>query len=214
MFLSTIVLALVVGALAGGGVPRLGGLRLRWVSLLVLALALRVAATLAGRQLELTDTPLLASAYIGGYALIFAWLWLNWRVPGLQIASVGIASNGLAVLLHGGQMPMWSGAYLAAGFTAADLAGDPFHFVLQTDTVAGFIAAGGLFGDVVPIPLPIIRDVVSIGDVVLAIGIFWAIVYSMTRPDAPSRAARAFGAVPSPVAAGGAGTFEAGLAYA
>ena len=30
---------------------------------------------------------------------------------------------------------------------------------------------------------------VSIGDILLAMGIFWAIVYSMTRPEAPERAA-------------------------
>ena len=33
----------------------------------------------------------------------------------------------------------------------------------------------------IPLPIPIIRDVVSIGDVLLAFGIFWAIVYSMIR---------------------------------
>jgi MFS family permease len=42
---------------------------------------------------------------------------------------------------------------------------------------------------VVPIPIPVIRDVISIGDVLLALGIFWAIVYSMTRPNAPIRSA-------------------------
>ena len=35
---------------------------------------------------------------------------------------------------------------------------------------------------------------ISIGDVLLAIGIFWAIVYSMTRAEAPSRSALALGA--------------------
>lgn len=216
MFLSTILLALIVGALAGGGVPRLAELRLRWVWLLLLALGLRLAATWGGREMGLIGGPAVGTAIIGGYALIFVWLSLNWRVPGLQVASVGIAANGLAVVLHGGQMPIWSGAFLAAGFTAADLASDPFHFVLQTDTVAGFVAAGGLFGDVIPIPLPIVRDVVSIGDLVLAIGIFWAIVYSMTRPEAPGRETRAVGVSPAMAgagAAGGAATFQAGVAY-
>jgi MFS family permease len=36
--------------------------------------------------------------------------------------------------------------------------------------------------------VPVIRDVFSIGDILLALGIFWAIVYSMTRPEAPVRA--------------------------
>src|SRR5688572_21867956 len=100
MFLSTILLALIVGALAGGGVPRLAELRLRWVWLLLLALGLRLAATLGGREMGLIGGPAVGTAIIGGYALIFVWLSLNWRVPGLQVASVGIAANGLAVVLH------------------------------------------------------------------------------------------------------------------
>jgi MFS family permease len=46
------------------------------------------------------------------------------------------------------------------------------------------------------LPIPIIRDVVSIGDLLLALGIFWAIVYSMTRAEAPSRSAYALGTNP------------------
>ena len=130
------------------------------------------------------------------YGLIFVWLWGNWRVPGLQIAAVGIALNTLAVVLNGGQMPIWAAAFNAAGFTPDALANDPFHFLLTTSSVADFVKQGGIFGDVLPIPIPVIRDVVSIGDTLLAVGIFWAIVYSMTRPNAPMRAAYTLGLRP------------------
>jgi MFS transporter, DHA3 family, macrolide efflux protein len=211
MFLSVIVLALVVGAIAGGGFPRLAELKLRWTVLLLAALGLRLAVLVSHETGIGAGIPV-GWAYLGAYVLIFVWLWFNWRVPGLQIAAVGIGANMLAVLVNGGQMPIWSAAFFAAGFTQADLAGDPFHFLLMTDTVGGFVAAGGLFGDVVPVPIPYIRDVVSIGDLLLAIGIFWAIVHSMTRPEAPSRAAVAIG--DSPMRQSTVGTFQAGLAYA
>jgi MFS family permease len=188
MFLSSIVLALIVGALAGGGLPRLADLRLRSLWFLGLALALRFGAGLL-RQTDIgVDLPL-GSVFIASYGLILAWLWVNWRVPGLQVAAVGIVLNTLAVVLNGGQMPIWSAAFTAAGFTASALANDPFHFILNAGSVAEFVRQGGIFGDVVPIPIPVIRDVVSIGDTLLAVGIFWAIVYSMTRPNAPTRAA-------------------------
>jgi MFS family permease len=210
MFLSTILAALIVGALAGGGIPRLADLRLRWTLLLVAALALRVVAGLSRDTGIGADIPV-GWAFIGAYGLILAWLWGNWRVPGLQIAAVGIGANLLAVLINQGQMPIWPAAFIAAGFDQSAIAGDPFHFILQADTVASFVAQGGLFGDVIPLPLPIIRDVVSIGDVLLALGIFWAVVYSMTRADVPSRGALAFNssanilrpAVATPGAAGG-----------
>ncbi|MFP5326299.1 MAG: hypothetical protein ACLGHT_02315, partial [Acidimicrobiia bacterium] len=88
MFLSAILLALIVGAMAGGGLPRLADLRLRWTILLVVALALRFAAGLTRETGIGADIPV-GWAYLAAYGLIFAWLWQNWRVPGLQIASVG-----------------------------------------------------------------------------------------------------------------------------
>lgn len=212
MFLSTILLALIVGAIAGGGIPRLADLKLRWTLLLVAALALRAAAALSRETGIGAEVPV-GWVYIAAYGLIFAWLWGNWRVPGLQIASVGIGANMLAVLVNDGQMPIWVAAFHAAGFTESMLANDPFHFVLEASTVAEFVARGGLFGDVIPLPIPYIRDVVSIGDVLLALGIFWAIVYSMTRADAPARASAALAV--NPVIRPGAGaTVALGATYA
>ncbi len=209
MFLSAIVLALIVGGLAGGAFPRLAELKLKWNLLLAGALGLRVLVGLS-QQTGIGEWFPAGWAYLAAYFLIFAWLWGNWRVPGLQIASVGIGANMLAVLINGGMMPIWSAAFFTAGFTEADILNDPFHFLLRTDTVAGFVASGGLFGDVIPIPIPLIRDVVSIGDVLLALGIFWAIVYSMTRAGAPSRGALALG---QSLLGRSTAAFETGVAY-
>jgi hypothetical protein len=192
MFLSTIVLALIVGALAGGGLPRLADLRLRWVWILGLALALRFGAGLV-RQGDIGVELPLGAAFVAAYGLIFVWLVGNWRVPGLQIAAVGIGLNSLAVILNGGQMPIWTAAFTAAGFTPAALANDPSTSCSRRRR-RRFVQQGGIFGDVVR-PSDI-RDVVSIGDTLLAIGIFWAVVYSMTRPNAPTRAAVAIGLRP------------------
>ncbi len=210
MFLSAIVLALIVGAILGGGLPRLANLRLRWFWLLGLALAIRIVAVLL-RQNELASGLPLGWGFVAAYLLILVWLAGNWRVPGLQIASVGIGLNTLAVVLNAGLMPVWSGAFAVAGFPSSALTTDPFHFLVSTDSLATFVATGAMFGDVIPIPLPLIRDVVSIGDVLLAFGIFWAIVYSMTRPDAPLRPSFAFG--PSPPRPTAASEFQAGLAF-
>ena len=194
MFLSVILLALIVGALAGGGIPRLGDLKLRWLWVLLAALVLRFAAVFL-RQSDF-DLPL-GWAVVAAYVLIFVFLWGNWRVPGLQVAAVGIALNFLAVLINGGRMPIWPGTFEAAGFGPDAVAGDAFHYLLPTGTVAEFVARGGIFGDVVPVPLPVIRDVVSIGDLLLALGLFWTIVYTMTRPEAPMRPTITFGPRPN-----------------
>jgi MFS family permease len=195
MFLSVVALALVVGALAGGGLPRLADLRLRWLAVLGIALALRVGAVVLGNQSIGADLPL-AWGFVGAYALLLVFLSANWQVPGMQVAAVGIGLNTLAVLLNSGRMPVWAGAYQAAGFPPEAILNDPFHFLISSGSVADFVSHGGLFGDVVPLPIPVIRDVVSIGDILLALGIFWAIVYSMTRPEAPIRPGLTFATRP------------------
>ena len=210
MFLSAILLALLVGALLGGGFPRLAQLHLRWLPLLGLALALRIMALVGGQQ-GIGNTLTSEGLLIITYGLLFAWLWGNRELPGLQIAAIGIVTNAAAIILNGGRMPIWSGALDAAGFTPADVARDGFHFVLQADTVAEFVRRGGLLGDVIPIPLPIIRDVVSVGDVLLALGVFATIVLSMTRPGAPLRTG---GFATSGVTAAGISSMNAGVAYA
>jgi MFS family permease len=211
MFLSAVILALVVGVLAGGGFPRLAELRLRWLPLLGIALALRLAVFVL--RPDVARVPV-GWVFVLAYLFIFAWLWRNWTVPGLQIASVGIAANTLAVVLNGGHMPVWGAAFTAAGFSVDAIAGDPFHHLLLSDSVSAFVARGGLFGDVIPIPLPLIRDVVSLGDILLALGIFWAIVYAMTRPGAYRRVALVFGGAASRPAFVTSGTFGSGIPYA
>jgi MFS family permease len=59
--------------------------------------------------------------------------------------------------------------------------------------------------------LPVINDVVSIGDVLLWVGIVWAIAAAMTRQAAPTRASVALGSSPRPMPAG---EFQLGVAYA
>jgi MFS family permease len=212
MFLSTVVLALIVGLIAGGGLPRLAEMGLRRYWLLAAAIVLRYGTVLAQQNGIGVDLPA-GVAFIAAYLLILAWLWGNWRVPGLQVAAVGIGLNTLGVLLNAGRMPVFAGAFQAAGFMPGAFAGDTFHFVIYPASVAQFVSQGGIFGDVVPIPIPIIRDVVSIGDLLLALGIFWAIVSSMTRPNTRWRPALRIGA-PAALRPSAGGEFQAGLAYA
>jgi MFS transporter, DHA3 family, macrolide efflux protein len=212
MLLSAILVGLVLGALAGGQLPRLADLRLKWIWLLGIALAVRLAAglviTTETGPVELAE----AWALPLTYGLIVVWLYRNWKVPGLQVAAIGVTLNTIAVILHQGKMPVFEGALFAAGLTLADLAGDPFHIVLSATSTAEFVRAGGMFGDVVPIPIPVLRDVISIGDVLLWVGIVWAITAAMTRPSVPTRMSVALGAnPPRPMPAG---EFQLGVAYA
>jgi MFS family permease len=207
MLLSVLVVGVVIGALLGGSLPRLFEVRLRWLWLIGLAIAIRLVA---GVVFEPAATP--ALGLLVPYLLVLGWMWGNWRVRGLQVAAVGVVLNLIAVGVNSGLMPVWDGAFAAAGFAAGDIAEQPFHFLLAAATRTEFIRAGGLFGETLPIPFPVIRDVLSLGDVLIGAGVLWAIVAAMTRPDIALRRSVVVGA--SALAPSSAAGFEAGVPYA
>jgi len=71
-------------------------------------------------------------------------------------------------------MPVWQPSILAAGLPVTEV-GSAFHKIVGS--VAGgvipgdFLAQAGPLGDIIPFPIPFIRNVVSIGDIFLAAGL-------------------------------------------
>lgn len=180
MLLAGIVLGLIAGLAAGGRLDNLLAVRLRWTLLIFAALALRLATEAALlRDVAIVDQlrlPLLATAY---GTLVVA-LWANRRLPGIGLALVGTALNATAIIVNGGYMPVWDQALAAAGLTPADI-GSPIHFVLAFDPPLEFLRHAGPLGDVIPIPLALLPNVLSVGDVVLAAGLAFFVFASLLR---------------------------------
>ena len=86
--------------------------------------------------------------------VLVAALWLNRSQPGLLVVMVGVAFNGLAILLNGGYMPVFLPAVTAAGLTAAEL--NPTYHVALPDLGAEFLRAGAA-GRHHPVSLAVLR---------------------------------------------------------
>jgi MFS family permease len=205
MLLAGIVLGLIAGLAAGGRLDNLLAVRLRLTLLIFVALALRLGTEAAlQRDVALADqyrVPLLGLAY---GALIVA-LWANRDRPGIGLALVGTALNATAILVNGGFMPVWDQALAAAQLEPADIL-SPIHFLLSTTDPVEFLRQAGPLGDVIPIPLPVIRNVLSIGDLLLAIGIAFFVFASLLRAPRPETATTAGAQAEGPIAvAGGLG---------
>jgi MFS family permease len=174
------VLGLVVGLIAGGSLWRLADVKLHWPGLLFGAVVLRYGTEIAlERGLPIVGDlrlPLFALAFV----LLLAGLYQNRALPGLSIVAAGVAANGLVVLINGGWMPVWGQSLVAAGLTTVDLA-PAFHQLLPPTLDAGFVGRLGFLGDILPVPLPVIRNVASVGDVVMAIGIGWFLFATALR---------------------------------
>jgi hypothetical protein len=188
VLLAGIALGLIAGLVAGGRLSNLASVNLRSPALLFLAVILRFGTELAlARGLGVADAlrlPLFAVAY----ALLAFALWQNRRLPGLAIALVGIVLNGTVTVVNGGYMPIWGPSLTAAGLTPADVT-SPFHVLIQPATGSGAIDASflghlGPLADVIPIPVPAVANVISMGDLFLTFGLaFFLFASVLRRPE-------------------------------
>jgi len=153
MLVSGVALGLAAGLAFGGRWARLAQLPIRWLPLLLAALAIRLVGLFVPFSLPLYLAALVATAAAAA---------ANRHLPGAFAIAAGSALNAAIVALNGG-MPVDPHAAETASMTL--FAGDRLHVPLTDATVLPFLA------DVIPIP--IVRGVYSVGDVVIAAGGFW-----------------------------------------
>jgi DHA3 family macrolide efflux protein-like MFS transporter len=194
MLIGSLLIGLVLGLLAGGHITNLATVRLRLVQLLFLGLALRYATQIAIENGNDVADGLRLPLFAGGFALLLLGLWVNRDQPGFALAFVGILLNASAVVTNSGYMPVWQPSLLAAGLPETEL-GSAFHRIVGVATEGGiagdFLAQAGPLGDIIPIPIPFIRNVVSIGDLFLAAGLAFFLFSITIRNAAELEAAEA-----------------------
>src|SRR6187397_165944 len=179
MLIGGIALGLVLGILAGGNLSNLAYIRLHRMGLLFAAVFIRFGTeTLLNAGFppaELLRLPLLG----GSFALLLLALWPNRNYPGISLAFIGILANAAVIVVNGGYMPIWEPALRLAGLEGADIGA--LHYVLPPPLDANFLLHLGPFADVIPIPLPIIQNVASIGDAFLTLGLAFFLFAAVVR---------------------------------
>ena len=179
MLIGGILLGLLLGLLAGGSLRNLAEIRLRWTGLLVAAVVIRFATEAAlDAQIDAVEAlrlPLLASAF----GVLLVTLWVNRSYPGLSLAFLGVLANALVILANGGYMPIWAPALAAAGLTEADV-NRAFHTIVDAGA-SDFLGRLLILGDVIPVPVEIIRNVYSLGDLFLTLGLAFFLFAGVVR---------------------------------
>ena len=152
MLASGVIAGIAAAVAFGGDWRRLATFSLRFWPLLIVALGIRVVASLSpGAPLS---AYLLALFGIAGVAA------LNWRIPGAILIAMGTAMNILVVALNSG-MPYDAATVAAVG---APLPTDSLHALMDPSTRLPFL------GDIVPVG--VVRSVYSVGDFLIALGGF------------------------------------------
>lgn len=149
--------ALVVAVARGGKLRNLSELHLRAWPLLFVGFALQITA-----ELLPDDRPWSSGASITlilvSFVVLLTVAGLNRKLPGMWLAGLGVVMNFTVIALNGGMPVSREASQLAGG--SGELVLDAKHVVLDTESILPFLA------DIIPVP----GNVISLGDVLLAIG--------------------------------------------
>jgi hypothetical protein len=174
--------SLIVAVLAGGHLRALEHVRLRWWALAPIGVALQLAPLPSPLGLPL---PLPAIALIASFPLLLTFAARNYRVAGLGSIFAGLTLNFAVIAVNGG-MPVSLSAVRSAGGAA-----DRSALFSQTDSRHHVMAGDDeltLLADVIPIP--VLGEVLSAGDVLIYSGLAWFLI-AATRAPTPETASPA-----------------------
>ncbi len=171
LLMYAVAIGLVAGLAVGGRLDRLGSIRFAWALPAIAGLLAQVA--LFTEPVSASLGAALPACYVASTAVVFAALLRNVRLPGVPLVALGAAANLVAIIANGGSMPVSADALAAIG-----RAGE--SGVHANTVVAGPATALAWLGDVIPVPPPIpAANVVSIGDVLIALGAIAFLVLAM-----------------------------------
>lgn len=169
-------LALVVAVFRGGRLVNLGDIELKAWWLLFVAIGLQ--ATTGLLPTDGSANRLGIAMVLVSFGLLMVLVWFNRRAPGMWIAGVGVLMNFTVIALNGGMPVLAEAAWVASGFTVADpdLTDSFKHVLLDESSRLTF------FADVIPLRLVGIGEVISVGDIFLALGLGVYLEHELRRP--------------------------------
>jgi len=163
---------LAIGWARGGEFSTLSRRDFRAFPLLLLAVLLDVAVRI--RAMPAGAGPIALGA---AYIVLLAVLWLNRHRPWLPLVLAGTALNTLVILANGGRMPVSPQALRSAGGVAGALRSgtDVFHVLAGPGTPLWML------GDIIGLDLRDMGWAVSLGDVLMALGIAGYLQWAMNE---------------------------------
>lgn len=175
-------LSLVVAFARGGHIQHLAGLRVRQLWLFFIPFVLQLIAFSPIGDQTWHGAPLARLLYVLSLLVAAAALVLNWRLPGTGMIALGLAANALVIALNGGFMPVSAEARALAGMPPL-LEREMNVIPMTKATMLPWLA------DIIPLPsfLPF-ANVISVGDVLVAIGGIIFIQRTLVPPRRPTTA--------------------------
>jgi hypothetical protein len=171
-----VFLALAISVLRGGRLVNLADIELRAWWLLFVALGLQIGTRFLPNESWAEGLGL--AMVLVSFALLMILVVLNRSKPGMGIAGLGVLMNFVVIAVNGGMPVLAGAAEVASGFTVSDpdLTGSFKHVLLDDSSRLTF------FADVIPLRLAGIGEVISLGDILLALGLGVFLEHELRRP--------------------------------
>lgn len=168
-----LVVATLIALIRGGKLRNIIDVQLNLWWLLPVGFLLQAATSwLPANASRMGLTMILTSFF-----LLIVVVLANRRRPGMWLAGVGILLNFTVIALNGGMPVLEEAAFVASGFQQPELAiSDYKHVELLPGTRLAVLA------DVIPLRLLGIGQVISLGDVLLAVGLGQFLESELRRP--------------------------------
>jgi len=169
-------IALSVAVLRGGRLVNLGDIELRAWWLLFVALSLQIGTGFLPDE-SWSDWVGVGMVLVS-FLLLMILVGLNRSKPGMWIAGVGVLMNFVVIAANGGMPVLAESAEVASGFsmTAPDVSASFKHVMLDESSKLTF------FADVIPLRLASVGEVISLGDIFLALGLGVFLEHELRRP--------------------------------
>lgn len=170
-------LAMTIAVLRGGRLTNLGDIELRYWWLLPLGFLLQIATAWLPDSASWSEGVGLALVLVSFIPLLLLVI-VNRDRPGMWLAGVGVLMNFSVIALNGGMPVLEGAAVVASGFADGEMTiSDSYkHVLLDQSTRLTFLA------DVIPIRFANQGQVVSLGDVFLAVGLGRFLEHELRRP--------------------------------
>ncbi len=169
-------IALAIAVLRGGRLTNLGDVELRAWWLLLIALALQLGTSFLPDS-DWSDG-LGVALVLSSFFFLMILVLLNRNRTGMWLAGLGVLMNFTVIALNGGMPVLAEAAEVASGFevTEPDLSGSFKHVLLDESSRLTVLS------DVIPLRLGSLGQVISLGDVFLAVGLGRFLEQELRRP--------------------------------
>lgn len=182
MIIESLVLSILVGKLRGGKISNIGKLDINKWYLFIIAFGIEFSLLFGYQRGIGIFQQYFFYFHLASYLLLFVGFIFNIKNLWLDLVFFGTLLNAVVIFFNEGRMPVSIEALMLADLPqyANQLIANQVatHQVLRMDMVGWYL------GDIIPLipPYPL-KKVISIGDLIITIGIFFLIQKYMKKKD-------------------------------